>query len=1506
MTTVSIESKIPTLECGNRNNFVAWREQADIYCCSKFGMIASILVTDREYEVPAVEVETLGEGLSDKTRSLLIADAEKIRYRAMMDLRDNRGKFFATLITMMSYDSLMEVKQHEDYPQANGEKDPTLLVKIIKDTHFTSANLGGKSRMMLKMQKIKEFNSMVQKTGERIANFKQRYDEVKKVLKELGASTPNVEDEGMDFLGKLDPRRYGHMLSSIHNDAGRGKAYPGTLREAYNTASTWLNRDDGGGNGSLQSVLMLADDYGDSEKCKVETPRSDRGGKGGRTRGNDRDRGRGKQTERGQSKSKREGKEWRTCRGCLKPGHIWRNCPDKPKEEGSDVLIASNADALGTVEAEVDDDEFYEAFITTGDADMCLFTRNEVLLDNQAARSVFKNRKLLHSMSDTGAYLIGGVNSNAEPLRVTRMGRFEGLPGEIGHNDGFAANILSKTQLVDLGTRIEYNEDEDRYVVHGSKKKYIFGRRYMEGGKKSPHYSCDVNLVATVKDNAQRYTKRQVGRAKAARELMETLGHATGQATVNLLKGGVINATVTPTDVWNAEAIFGKSAQGLKGKTKKMSSVAAKVVVGKRAEKPSQEMAVDIMFVKGLQFLVGVLVPMNYCMVSHVVDRGSGTLEGVVRRYLAEAKGQGFEVTGFRCDGEKGIRSMEGELLNAGITPDWAGPGQHVAVVERMIQTIKGRVRCFDSSLPYVMPAVFLVMCVKFCASRVNMQVSATSMDNITPWEQYKGRKIDTRLDLRVGFGEYIQATVPNTDNSMKPRTEGCIAMGEVGNNTGTVTCYRLSTKSLVRRDQFTKLPMPDVVIEFISKLAAEDQQVRGSGNLRDASEVIVPKSVRRAKAKEVRVNDTAMDSEKCTEQDGSELPDNGHRLASSIVLPRGIETAELSDTAERDRDPGDLEENEQSGMGNTTEERVKAKQYPDPYREYDYNPSNLPEEEWEQQSIGTVMKERLKLHDRVLTTSVRTAMKERAEEATKVIEAELRQIDGKGVFEPVRTRELSDKERRNIIRSSMFLKDKFSASGRFEKYKARLVAGGNQQDRSIYEDLSSPTASTSSIMVLAAVAAWEGRSVMTMDIGGAFLNASMDPTGVDVYMRLDRTMTRILSGVNAKYKRFVDENGTLVVKLKKALYGCVEAALLWYAHISGTLKEFGLEVNPYDPCVFNKQEEDGSQTSIGLHVDDLLVSGKEENLEKLIKHVNSVYAKTTSHRGKVVDYIGMTFDFRETGRARVTMCNCENDIISGSGVTGRKPTPATATLFDVKDCVPVTDGEAKWFHSHVAKLLYLCKRVRPECLVAVSYLCTRVHCCNRDDLAKLQRVIEYLNGTQGRGIILEIGCKLEVSTQIDAAYGVHSDSGKSHTGCMVTVGAGGPVYVKSSKQKTVAKSSTEAELIGLSDSVSQSMYIRNFLLCQGYKLGPVIVYQDNMSCMALVKRGRPGSDASRHINIRFFWVKERVDQREVSVVHRGTSRMWANILTKPVQGKQFVNEARGLTNWEIPWNTSV
>ena len=177
------------------------------------------------------------------------------------------------------------------------------------------------------------------------------------------------------------------------------------------------------------------------------------------------------------------------------------------------------------------------------------------------------------------------------------------------------------------------------------------------------------------------------------------------------------------------------------------------------------------------------------------------------------------------------------------------------------------------------------------------------------------------------------------------------------------------------------------------------------------------------------------------------------------------------------------------------------------------------------------------------------------------------------------------------ILRSHMFLREKFNAIGVFEKIKARLVADGSIQDREDFadEDISSPTASLESIFNMLKLVAVEKRHLLILDVGGAYLNANIDrPT----YMYLQPDLVNILINICPQYAKYKDNMGRVLTQIDKAMYGLVQSAKLWYKTITGVLKRNGYEPNQMDSCVWNK-DSNGNQTTIVIYVDDLAISSK-------------------------------------------------------------------------------------------------------------------------------------------------------------------------------------------------------------------------------------------------------------------------------------------------------------------------
>lgn len=218
---------------------------------------------------------------------------------------------------------------------------------------------------------------------------------------------------------------------------------------------------------------------------------------------------------------------------------------------------------------------------------------------------------------------------------------------------------------------------------------------------------------------------------------------------------------------------------------------------------------------------------------------------------------------------------------------------------------------------------------------------------------------------------------------------------------------------------------------------------------------------------------------------------------------------------------------------------------------------------------------------------SIREAFRTRGDEAKRVIVSELKQMIDKKVWVPIMGGKLLAMQRATTIRPSMFLKQKNNANGSFLKLKARLVAAGDQQDKSLYEDLSSPTVSTSAVFTLLSIAAHEERRVAVVDISGAYLNADM-VRETPVHMRLDRTMTDLIIDIDPTYSKYTDARGGVTVHLKKTSYGCVESSGLWYENLHATMLGLGYVRNICDKCVFNRTGPDGHQCTAAVHVDDL------------------------------------------------------------------------------------------------------------------------------------------------------------------------------------------------------------------------------------------------------------------------------------------------------------------------------
>ena len=500
--------------------------------------------------------------------------------------------------------------------------------------------------------------------------------------------------------------------------------------------------------------------------------------------------------------------------------------------------------------------------------------------------------------------------------------------------------------------------------------------------------------------------------------------------------------------------------------------------------------------------------------------------------------------------------------------------------------------------------------------------------------------------------------------------------------------------------------------------------------------------------------------------------------------------------------------------------------------------------------------------------------------------------VPGKPVLAPIDPDTLSREEKRQSLEAVNLIKEK-----RCGKIKGRTCANGSRQREFLKEDesVSSPTCAMESLIATLVIDAYEGRDVGVYDVPGAFLQSDI-PKDKKLLMTIRGEFVDIMCDVNPEYKehvRVVNGKKVLYVQVLQAIYGCIESALLWYNFYATTLEKEGFKINPYDRCVANKMIK-GKQCTLVWYVDDNKVSHADPAVvTDVIKMVSSYFGELAVTRGDEHTFLGIKFKIRKDKKIEVSMKEQLEEAItlfeeSGDKVDGEVCSPAAKHLFTTDENGEELDEKRKEiFHSVTAKLLFCGKRVRPDIDPTVAFLCTRVSKSCEDDWKKLKRLLCFIKSTIDDPRIIGATSLTDLYTWVDAAYGVH-DNMRSQTGGAMSFGIG-ILHGRSSKQKLNVKSSTEAEVVGLSEYLPYNIWMIYFLMHQGYKIVNNILYQDNQSAIRMEKNGRNSCTGnSRHIHIRYFFVKDRVDKKEVKIEYCPTEQMLADFFTKPLQGSLF------------------
>lgn len=1459
-----------------------------------------------------------------------LKNAAKAEAEAAVRTRSAYYKNFAVafnfILNSISSESKSVLESQAEWVKLQEDKEPLELMRLLIKLHSGAAH----ERPPTEAQHDANvcYWTLKMRESESVAEFKDRFTNQVTMMSGAGCTIPPDEDQATRFRRALDMSRFGEMEKDVQNDFLRNPVLPdslSTVEKVKQFASGYKTLRSKPAGGASASAFV------------AEVPK----------------KAKGKAEDAAASEEK---VDKRACFGCGSHDHHLSECPSylafkeskkekrnkKKKEKQEEVAVTIGVSEV--FEYEIGD---FESTFPIMSAKVFLsksgeYSSHEVLSDNEATAPLFGNASLLLNLRQCDKPItfrgIGG-------LRVANMiGDFPPF-GHVYYSPDVFVNVLSWSSLQDNGYRLRYRWKCDEFTIQkpGDHDIHVFERR--SSGLYSKFFGEVV--CSTVAEQMAKYPVRDIKMAEEARNLVRRLGVPAKTDVIKLLnqnsKGGI---GLEPRHFDIADDLWGRRVADIAGKSTEPDNQPAKLIAYQPLRGMQLTFHSDIFFVRTDAYLVTVVDPIGLVITNFLGSKSVQSVCASLTDQIMACRRENFSVSAIFFDGERSMgskaamKTIEASIQGVGPKVE-SKPGVHIPKAEIMIKMIKSWCRGILSELWFRLASCHVRHLVTFVTQRINMFASKRGLSGIPAIEAFQGRKVDVDKEAKFCFGEYCHATIPNLGIKKHsvdvPRTHGAIGLFNHNRDGDGVFLSLVSFKAVVR-SKFVSLPAPAEVVKQLNDFSSSSESAIDSFEAVDLMTTdddmsvitpIVPSAISPGSGTAVEDAEIPVVFDVPGSDDAETVfmePAVPEHVANEVVKPivpeDVVESYDAGVSIGGADSPGHIADGPGPGaavggeapdvpVAPTASGEVQPFA-PDPGivltgNRYGLRNRSVPLHDLKAEKA--LRKERARKSEsdqRVLLAfayniSVKKALKSNFDAAMESMSSEVLQLDQKQVLKPLLWSSLGRKRREKILRSFMFLKEKRNASGIFERLKARLVANGKQQDKSLYDEsqISSPTAMLSSILMVVAIAAMERRKVVTLDVTGAYLNAKMPEDGDPVDMLLEPLLARILCAHRPEYSKFLRDDGSMVVQLTKALYGCIESAKLWYDTLRSFLIEIGYAQNLHDECVWNKGAGE-DQITVVLYVDDLLITSKSDKLlEEFVAAVEGKFQGATVHHGDRHDYLGMMFDFTVSGEVRVSMSGYEEDVVRCMEVNGVVSTPALPDLFQVDESLPVLEkDEMMKFHSIVAKILYLAKRTRPDLLTTVQFLTKRVGVANTGDWKKLMRLGRYLNGSLGLGIryVFEQDSVISLSASIDASFAVH-EGAKSQSSIVILMGFG-PVFTKCSKQKIVTKSSHEAELVALSDGGSQVIWSRNFLIAQGYDLPATEIYQDNQATITSIKKGKPCSDRSRHVDVRLFWLGDRIMSGEIEVEYMPSDDMIADFLTKPLQGERFKLMRKKLLNW--------
>ena len=208
-------------------------------------------------------------------------------------------------------------------------------------------------------------------------------------------------------------------------------------------------------------------------------------------------------------------------------------------------------------------------------------------------------------------------------------------------------------------------------------------------------------------------------------------------------------------------------------------------------------------------------------------------------------------------------------------------------------------------------------------------------------------------------------------------------------------------------------------------------------------------------------------------------------------------------------------------------------------------------------------------------------------------------------------------------------------------------------------------------------------------------------------------------------------------------------------------------------------------------------------------------------------------------------------------------------------------------YQSAVGSLLYLSARTRPDIAFAVNNVAGFCSQPTKTHWTAVKRIFRYLRGTTHLGLLYSKGDEDTLIGFSDSDWGGDSNDYKSTSGYIFQIG-GTAVSWKSKKQLCVALSTAEAEYMALASTAQEAIWLRELnSVLKNEPAQPVTVFEDNQAAICMSKNPQYHGK-SKHINIKFHFIREQVANKMIQLEYCPTEDMLADLLTKGITHEKF------------------